>query len=209
VPFYGNNRCLVNCYYNDPKGSDFPGFFDTYPSESYDCPLMFKCLPDWIAPVRLAEAKKELSGVVDLKNMERLAPLLHGRQEPVQVHLQFGIDETGIRYLQGTINGAIEVTCQRCLRALTVPVQVKMQLGIIAGVEEGNRLPKRYESLIATRDPIRLTDLIEDELLLCLPTVPMHGESGHCERLRSPSTRSPEPDKQNPFAALAQLKNKL
>ncbi len=170
---------------------------------------MFECLPDWIAPVPLAEAKKELSGSVDLGNMERLAPLLYGRQEPVQVHLQFGIDETGIRYLQGTISGAIEVTCQRCLEALTVPVQVKMQFGIIAGAKEGNRLPKRYEPLIATRDPVRLTDLIEDELLLCLPTVPMHGESKHCERLQPLSTGSAEPARQNPFAALAQLKNKL
>ncbi|MEE8429064.1 MAG: YceD family protein [Gammaproteobacteria bacterium] len=170
---------------------------------------MFECLPDWIAPVPLAEAKKELSGSVDPANMERLAPLLHGRQEPLQVRLQFGIDETGIRYLQGTISGAIEVSCQRCLEALTVPVQLKMQLGIIAEIDEGNRLPKRYEPLIATRDPVRLTDLIEDELLLCLPTVPMHSESEHCERLRSPATGASAPARQNPFAALAQLKNKL
>ena len=175
--FYGNHRYLVNCDYSCPEGSDFPGFFDSHPSESYYCLLMFECLPDWIAPVPLAEAKKELSGSVDPANMERLALLLHGRQEPLQVRLQFGIDETGIRYLQGTISGAIEVTCQRCLEALTVPVQLKMQLGIIEGVDEGNRLPKRYEPLMATRDPVRLTDLIEDELLLCLPTVPMHGTS--------------------------------
>ncbi|MEE8343497.1 MAG: YceD family protein [Gammaproteobacteria bacterium] len=170
---------------------------------------MFQCLPDWIAPVPLAEAKKELSGSVDLENMERLAPLLHGRQKPVQVHLQFGIDETGIRYLQGTISGAIELICQRCLEALTVPVQLKMQLGIIEGVDEGNRLPKCYEPLMATRDPVRLTNLIEDELLLCLPTVPMHGESEHCERRLPMTTGASEPAKQNPFAALAQLKSKL
>jgi len=170
---------------------------------------MSERLPDWIAPIPLAEAKKALAGSVDLAGMPRLKPLLHGPQEAIEVRLQFGIDDAGIRYLRGTIYGGMVVTCQRCLQAVKVPVQVKLRLGIVEDIDARDRLPEQYDPLLTTRDPLRLTDLIEDELLLCLPNVPMHDKAEQCEPPRPLQEASTEPAKENPFAVLAQLKDKL
>ena len=168
---------------------------------------MLERLPEWIVPIPLVEAKREIAGSIALASMERLAPLLYGQQETAHVHLHFGTDDAGIRFISGTIQGNIVVTCQRCLEALTIPLNVKVRLGVVHDAAAGERLPKWYEPLIVTGDPVRLTDLIEDELILCLPSVPTHGESELCKPPRPLVQQQPEPAKKNPFAVLETLKH--
>jgi uncharacterized protein len=55
-----------------------------------------------------------------------------------------------------------------------------------------------------------LLGLLEDELLMALPLVPMHDECPVLPAFSAGMVDAPEsvPDKPNPFAALAQLKKK-
>lgn len=170
---------------------------------------MSKQLPDWITPISLAEAGKTLHGTVDTTDMQRLLPLLYGQQEFLQVKLRFDIDMAGIRFLSGSVQGVISLACQRCLDAMLVPVQLSLRLGIVKDADAGDRLPEQYEPLIAGRDPVRLVDIIEDELLLCLPVVPMHTESESCESPAGHTDEKPAPTRENPFEALAELKRRL
>jgi uncharacterized protein len=83
-----------------------------------------------------------------------------------------------------------------------------MELAFVTGIDEGDRLPDRYDPLLVTNHLIRPRDLIEDELLLGLPQIPRH-ETGTCsmlvQALPSPAPERPA-DPGHPFAVLSALK---
>ena len=75
---------------------------------------------------------------------------------------------------------------------------------MVESVDTALLLPDDTEALIVEPDmEIVLSDIVQDELLLAIPTIPQHSDC-----LMPGATRaSPEP-KKNPFAALADLKIK-
>jgi uncharacterized protein len=66
------------------------------------------------------------------------------------------------------------------------------------------------EDLLVMLPQFDLLGLLEDELLMALPLVPMHDECPVLPTFSAGMMDVPEsvPDKPNPFAALAQLKKK-
>jgi len=87
-------------------------------------------------------------------------------------------------------------------------VAEKVELAVVSGIEEAERLPDHYEPLLVEESLIRPRDLIEDELLLGLPQIPRHA-SGKCG-LQVDRGFNPEPgahsNEANPFAVLAAMK---
>ena len=97
------------------------------------------------------------------------------------------------------------MACQRSLQRFLLPVQVRPRMGLVRDEAEEDALPPDYEALLVPEDGmLRPADLVEDELVLAVPVVPMAPGS---EAVESdwPAT-SEELDKASPFAALAQLK---
>jgi uncharacterized protein len=85
-------------------------------------------------------------------------------------------------------------------------VDTSMDLVPTSGLEEERRLPDRYDPLPLGARLIRPRDLIEDELLLALPQIPMHEPdvcAGRAPEADTAKTRSGIP---SPFAVLAGLK---
>lgn len=103
---------------------------------------------------------------------------------------------------------SVEMTCQRCLELSVHELAVDTQIRFVATEAEAEALdPDSDEDLLSMEHPLNLRELIEDELLLELPLVPMHDE---CP-LHLPSSVGEEEivgevEKANPFAMLAQLK---
>jgi uncharacterized protein len=68
-----------------------------------------------------------------------------------------------------------------------------------------------YEPLVAQEDtPLALVTMVEDELILALPIVPMHPEN-LCPTVLAPGTvaDSDLDTKEHPFAVLSNLKRRL
>ena len=95
---------------------------------------------------------------------------------------------------------------------MSFPIDSTVQLAIIESQEEAELLPSEYEPLVIGHEPLYLQDLIEDELLLALPIVPMHPKdqcpAGEQEYQADEPDEQEEAAKDNPFAALADLKLK-
>ena len=166
---------------------------------------MLDCLPERVEPLGLADVGRSFRGKLPLQDCERLAPLLHSSEGELAVTMEFRLDERRIRTVKGTIRGELSLVCQRCLNRLRFPVDLKFSLGVVSSEAEIDRLPDGYEPLLISGEPIPTRILIEDEVLLAIPPIPLHDDSmGDCQTgYRNPSLT----EKENPFAVLKKLKS--
>jgi uncharacterized protein len=166
---------------------------------------MLDCLPERVEPLGLADVGRSFRGKLPVHCFERLAPLLHSNEGELAVRLEFRLDERRIRTVKGTVEGELNLVCQRCLNRLRFPVDLKFSLGVVSSEAEIDRLPDGYEPLLVSGEPIPTRALVEDEVLLAIPAIPVHEDGmGGCET----GYRNPEiPEKENPFAVLKKLKS--
>ena len=101
-------------------------------------------------------------------------------------------------------------TCQRCLSPYAQPVEVDRWFRFVA--DEAVALAEDEdceEDLLAFEPRFDLAALVEDELLLALPLVPMHEVCPQPVRMSAGELPDlPEEKKPNPFAALSALKGR-
>ena len=161
-----------------------------------------------------ARAAGERAGQLPLTELPRLADSLlkagpgaqvdwsaAGRQVPVTG----GAPEVWL-HLQA--RAAVELQCQRCLQSMDQDLQVDRQFRFVRTEAEAVKLDEDSEDDVLVLAPrLDLGELIEDELILALPIVPMHAVCP--EPLQPPSVAEPMiEDRPNPFAALAALRKK-
>lgn len=99
--------------------------------------------------------------------------------------------------------------CQRCLEPVALDLEIARALRFVADEATAEALDADSEDdVLALPRRLDLHDLIEDELLLALPVVPMHGICPH-DLLISAGTPVDEVEPElakNPFAVLSNLK---
>lgn len=164
-------------------------------------------LPELIDPLVLAERRAVLSGTLKATAFERLIELLNNVEVDVEIELEF--TKQGKQPLViGRIRSQLELQCQSCLQGLDWPVDISFRLGVVASLQEADRLEIDCEPLLFEGEKISLNELIEDEILLALPDYPKHDYD--CIGQRSSKDRDYEelePGKaNNPFSVLAKLK---
>lgn len=171
-------------------------------------------LPQHVEAFRWAEQGRQLRGPISIAELRRVVPLLRSHEGEVDVQLQFGIEEQRIPYLQGHVTGGLEVTCQRCLGSLVLPVNVEFCLGLVKSESEGERLEDGYEPLIVENGSISIAAVVEEELILALPIIARHPESEACgvhvpleKGLWQGEDEAPA-ERANPFSVLGKLLNK-
>ncbi len=171
-----------------------------------------KRLPYQIDPFRLAESGAELAGPIPLTQLQRLSPLLADDSGEVNVVLNFDIDELGVPFVKGHVTAVLKIACQRCLEPMDYPVEQDIILAWVRNDVEAERLPLRYEPYLVEESPLLLRDVVEDELLLALPNVPMHDEkdcpASEWLEAQQQDTHSQQEEDENPFSILNKLKDK-
>lgn len=167
-------------------------------------------LPAQIAPYKLARQGQILKGVLPLDGMKRLHGALASSNGQVEVDLEFGRDEQGTYFAVGSLKASVEMVCQRCMTAMPVEVAAEIKLGFCGSDEMAQRIPERYEPCLVEEEPVALTDLIEDELILALPLVALHPEQSCQPWLEENQVEAAEQEvteeRKNPFAVLEGLK---
>ncbi|HDZ57585.1 MAG TPA: metal-binding protein [Pseudomonas xinjiangensis] len=166
-------------------------------------------IPAHIEPRRLVDRSIVLKGTVSADKMPRLSALLDAPAGDVQVELSFARDEQGVNAMHGHYQVDVALICQRCLEQVVVPLDSECDVGFVESDEAAKNLPRNYEPVILDDEKLDLHALIEDELLLALPAVPMHP----LETCQHPPGYQPDPaeleeevEKPNPFSVLAKLK---
>lgn len=176
----------------------------------------------WVEPLRLADSDTTLVGALPLTGMDRLLTLLQSDRGEVEVRLRFAVDAGGRPTLSGHLKARVELLCQYCMTPVEVDLEGDVRLHIVASLAEADRLDDPNEVLETDGRPMKLGELVQDELILLLPIVPGHAQ-GRCAASSSADETgqdvrpSAEPEaapggedggaqRPNPFAVLAALK---
>ncbi len=150
-----------------------------------------------------------------LQNMERLAQEIHGPVPDLVINWRASgelrersgaEDDVWVRLEAKT---SLPLTCQRCMGTVATALEVDQWYRFVA--DEDIAMAEddaSEEDLLVMAPQFDLLAVVEDELLMALPLVPMHEtcpvspvfSAGEAELAQ------PEEAKPHPFAALAQLK---
>jgi uncharacterized protein len=186
--------------------------------------------PEHTDTSRLFARNGSVSAVLPLAKLERLVASLADPGQPtadqVSVDLAFGHDEEGRRRLTGSLQTSVMQLCQRCLQPMQQELHCELDLLVLDSEEELKALPEAeavsMDVIVGEAGELDLLAVIEDELLLSMPLVPMH-EDTDCSAvltdLKSKAVGASGEDggkdagkdggegrRTNPFAALAALK---
>lgn len=173
---------------------------------------MLTGLPDVIDAWRAVAGLRQFRGELPIAAMPRLAECVAGGEGTVRYVLEFGRDALGVAFVALQAEASLPLVCQRTLEVFDYPVALSARLGIISREEEEAALPPGYEPLLTTSGELHPIEVIEDEMILALPNVPMKpGADGEGEvswTALAPDADEDEPKaaEGGPFAALAKLK---
>ena len=169
---------------------------------------MSSTLPDLIDAWRAVDSRSVFAGRLPLSSFPRLRPLLLDSAGDVAFRLAFSRDEEQRAVLYGEVTASLSLRCQRCLESLDHRIDERVALALVSGMDEERQLPEHYDPLLVSERLIRPGDLIEDELLLGLPQIPMHAADACGVNVGQAAEDQERAQKANPFAVLAELKGK-
>ncbi len=167
-------------------------------------------LPAVVEPIKLADSGTRLTGQLPVKAMGRLRALCLDESDKVSINLSFerSSDRT-LGRMRGTIVASLQVVCQRCLEKMTLVLRAEPSViliraqGILIRAQGREDIIGRDTDSLVVDGPILLSNIVEDELLLAMPMVPMHdideclaGEHRHRQ------------ERPNPFSVLGELKHR-
>jgi uncharacterized protein len=177
-------------------------------------------LTEYVNLRELARKGAEIDVEAPLSAFGRVAALAvtgpQASESVIRLHLGMSLLQDAA-LLTGELEGSVILTCQRCMDAMDYSLAGPMLLAVSEEDEEVEGLPEGCElvslldadELGPSLNEVCLLPLVEDELLLRIPLVPMHGEGIRCEgrdrigdTLVAAETRE---EITRPFSALADL----
>lgn len=151
--------------------------------------------------------QRRFEGSVPLAQMPRLVELLADSDGVCRYVVEFYRDPLKIDVMHMQLSASLPLVCQRSLERFMHEVEIDQRLGLISEESQEASLPEGMEAVLVDRSgEVSPLQLIEDELLLAVPLVPV---SPSASELDPEWTREEavEEDKPNPFAALQTLKD--
>lgn len=115
----------------------------------------------------------------------------------------------GHLWLHLEVDAQVPMICQRCLGVVQVPLQVSRSFLFVKDESTAEALDDEVEEdVLAISKDFNLRELVEDELLMALPLVPMHETCPQSIPMASSDIdfEQANTDKTNPFAVLAGLR---
>ena len=170
-----------------------------------DLPLQFD-------PVLFAKQGRKVSGQIAAKELPRIAEATAKMDDSIiNVSLSFSVSSLQFPKVQGTIDGSIVQTCQRCLNNAEVKLEQQFELLLINPHSQELASKEGYELYEYEGQFISTLELIEDEVLLAMPIVVKHADINDCdpkvrEWLQQSKPANVEAKRDNPFASLKNLK---
>ena len=163
-----------------------------------------------------AQSAREISGHALLSNYERLLVETHrvgaDRYLNWSAQAELKVGDAGVDqiWLPVQADVTLPLTCQRCLGPVDCLVSVNRSFRFVASEDDAEQQDDDCEEdVLALHPEFKLSELIEDEVLMELPLVPRHDE---CPRevvmaAEDANFEAASAEKRNPFAVLAQLQD--
>lgn len=170
------------------------------------------------SPWNLVDRGALLEGSLSLQQLPRLQETARDLNDS-NYQLQGFRDAAGQARLKLSVTATISLACERCLEDMSLPLQCESELLVQTVVQAATRSGEHELTddcdvlAIDPDDTVDALDLLQDEILLALPLVPMHESLQECGTevssvLQNEETESEAEEGNKPFADLASLLGK-
>lgn len=164
-------------------------------------------LPHLIEPGKWADRCAELKLRLPLSRFTRLLQGALADEGEVAVDCRFERDVRGLPHLQGHLAAELQLTCQRCLAPVAMPLAADVDVWLLPTEALAERLGEDEDYVVFDGGQLDFPELLEDELILALPLVARHEDCEPQAELTEDEPVIIEPvEKENPFQVLASLK---
>lgn len=158
----------------------------------------------------MVAGRRSFEGVLAVAEMPRLAEALADDCGEVAYQLDFEQGELAGPQLHVRLHAGLTLECQRSLDKFVFPAEVDTRLGLLADEQDADALPAACEPLLLDGGRLSPRRVIEDELLLVLPLVPVKPGSEILQgEWTAPGEEPPEAERDepvtHPFADLRAL----
>ena len=164
---------------------------------------------DLVNAVELAGRAARLERRLNLAQLPRVgeAGAFEGTQ--VRAQLEFGKFDGRVT-VAVQVEGVAYLACQRCLKPCACALDESAQLAVVA--RDTDAVPGGYEPLLGDAEQLSLAEVIEEQVLLGLPLVPMHDTAAECGAVATALDAAEDElavdETQRPFANLRELLEK-
>lgn len=148
---------------------------------------------------RFCERREHLSAALGPADLPRLDAEANEEFSPIGVAVDVVVSPRGLSGLRVRLDGAVVLTCQRCMRAVTVDIRREALFELVDSSSALDTDDDDEWDRLLHSDRFDLIHLVEDEMLLALPYSPRHDQCESVERMEAGA-------KVSPFAGLAALK---
>lgn len=162
--------------------------------------------PAVIDSLEFARTGERLSGSLPVGSFPRLGDVVADLSGDIAYEIEGTRDARNRPLLVLRVRGKLEMRCQRCLGALEYPLDVTSRVLVVPqGTTPDDADDPDAPDYIEAQRELDLAELIEDEILLCVPYAPRHERDCGDRRAGSGEGEGGR-EKPSPFAALAALK---
>ena len=160
--------------------------------------------PDVVDVVALARSFGSIEGKLPLAGLGRLEDVLIDRSGTLTYLLEGLVGEKGESLLRLKVGGSVVLQCQRCLEPLIHAVVIDTELELVAPEADltQDELENDSRDYLPVTGPIKIATLVEDEIILALPSAPRHDDCGKSSGCGSAEVVTA-------FAVLAGLKRRI
>jgi len=174
--------------------------------------MLSEPLPSTLDVRKAAVRGVSIRGTLKPLDLPRFRALLADDEGAIQAALTFSRDEENRYLIHLETTAEVVLTCQRCLEPLPQSLACENTLAIVWTDEQAAHLPRHLEPLVVDGETGSLWDVVEDELILALPSFSYHNTE-ECKQVltrfnaaQAPAQEIEPAEKPNPFNVLAQLK---
>lgn len=167
-------------------------------------------IPEYVDARKIFAAQATIKGILPVKTCTRLCEALVSEEGVIQVSLAFDFDERHRRIISGEVSTEVSVKCQRCLEPTKISLHDTFRLALVEAEEQIEKLPKDVDPWMSLDTKLVLADVLEEQLILCMPIVSYHDHVCYSGQSTAKSADGSEAgaDRPNPFAILQKLKDK-
>jgi len=168
---------------------------------------MSKTLQIEVDPILCASQERNIVGQLEYSQLTRIQDDIESSSESIKADLTFSRIGKFV-VLTGRIYSNLVLQCSACLESIDFPVDIDVKLAVINNEELLSLIPDGYEPCLIEGDHLMISHMVEDELVLVLPSIARHTS---CPVDLPHSSASKDfvleaEEKKNPFEALKSLK---
>jgi uncharacterized protein len=142
-------------------------------------------------------------GTIRVGELARLAEFLHSDNATIAIEFEFVKSEYDAPIVRGKLDTCLSIECQRCLQAMEK--QLLIEFNLLIDADDEVVAESSMDTIYSEDGYIDIFEVAEDELILALPLVNMHGDLA-CNEYWPVEHQQSRRLRENPFSVLEKLK---